>query len=137
MRTPRLSAALVLVAACASCAGTPRLEREGSATLTGVVVPPRAGVSPRSTSCVGVTARVAHVSEPEQGLGTGMVKELRGRCLFVISQLPSHAELVLTVSPGITWRCEDGAPPKLTPAPPVLKLRDYETVTRDFRAACE
>jgi hypothetical protein len=66
-----------------------------------------------------------------------MVKELRGRCLFVISQLPSHAKLVLTVSPGTAWRCEDGAPPQLTPAPPVLTLRDYETVTRDFRATCE
>jgi len=137
MRTPRLPAALVLVAACASCAGTQRLEREGSATLTGVVVPPRAGVSPRSTSCAGVTARVAHVSEPGRGLGTVMVKELRGRCLFVISQLPSHAKLVLTVSPGTAWRCEDAAPPQLTPAPPVLTLRDYETVTRDFRATCE
>lgn len=140
MRTPRLPdalAAVVLFAACASCAGPQRLEREGSATLTGVVVPPRVGVSKQNTSCAGVTVRAAHVSEPERALGTPMVKELRGRCMFVISQLPSHAELALTVSPATAWQCEDGEPPRLTPAPPVLKLRDYETVTRDFRATCE
>lgn len=140
MRTSRLPAALAslaVLAACASCAGPQRLEREGSATLTGVVAPPRAGVSPQSTSCAGVTARVAHVSEPERGLGTAVVKELRGRCLFVISQLPSHAELLLTVSPATPWQCADGQPPRLTPEPRVLKLRDYETATHDFRATCE
>jgi hypothetical protein len=136
MSISRLFAALALAAACASCAGAQRLEREGNATLTGVVVPPRGWVSKQSTSCAGVMARVAHVSEPENLLGNIMVKELRGRCLFVVSRLPSDAELRLTVSPGREWRCEDGAPPSLTPAPRVVKLRDYETVTRDFRATC-
>jgi hypothetical protein len=65
-----------------------------------------------------------------------MVKELRGRCLFVVSNLPSDAELRLTASPGTAWRCEGGESPTLVPAPRVLKLRDYETATRDFRATC-
>jgi hypothetical protein len=137
MLTSRLPAALVLAAACASCAGTQRLEREGSATLTGVVVPPPSGVRKQNTSCAGVAAQVAHVSEPESQLGSVMVKEIRGRCLFVVSHLPSDAELRLTVSPGTAWHCEDGAPPTLAPEPRVLKLRDYETATRDFRATCK
>jgi hypothetical protein len=137
MRTCLLPTALVLAAACASCAGPQRLEREGSATLTGVVVPPPGGARKASGSCAGVTARVAHVSEPENALGSVMVKELRGRCLFVVSHLPSDAPLRLTVSPGTTWRCEDGEPPALEPGHRVLTLRDYETVTRDFRATCE
>lgn len=137
MSSRRLFSALTLAAACASCAGAQRLEREGNATLTGVVVPPKVGAGSVRTSCEGVTARVEHVSEPENVLGTAMVKELRGRCLFVVSNLPSNAELRLTVSPGTSWRCEDGEPPSLKPGPRVLKLRDYETATRDFRSTCE
>jgi hypothetical protein len=83
-----------------------------------------------------VTARVAHVSEPERVLGSVMVKEIRGRCLFVVSNLPSEAALRLTVSPGTSWQCEDGEAPALVPAPRVVTLRDYETATRDFRATC-
>jgi hypothetical protein len=137
MPTSRLPKALLLATACASCAGAQRLEREGSATLTGVVVPPAREVRKQDTSCAGVTARVTHVNVPEDVLGTVMVKEIRGRCLFVVSSLPSDAQLRLTVSPATAWRCEDGEPPTLTPEPRVLKLRDYETATRDFRATCE
>ncbi|HEX8704988.1 MAG TPA: hypothetical protein VF815_39510 [Myxococcaceae bacterium] len=137
MSPRRLFTALALAAACASCAGAQRLEREGNATLTGVVVPPPGGVSGQRTSCAGVTAQVVHTGEPENLLGNAMVKELRGRCLFVVSNLPSNAELRLTLSPGTSWRCEDGEPPSLKPVSRVLELRDYETATRDFRATCE
>jgi len=137
MSSTRLWARLALAAACASCAGAQRLEREGNAILTGVVVPPAGGVSKQSTSCAGVTARVAHVSAPDSLLGSVMVKALRGRCLFVVSNLPSNAQLRLTVSPGTAWRCENGDLPTLAPAQRVLQLRDYETATRDFRATCQ
>jgi hypothetical protein len=132
----RFFTALLLATVCASCAGPQRLEREGNATLTGVVVPPPGGVNKQSTSCAGVTARVAHVSEPGSLLGNLMVKEIRGRCLFVVSNLPRNAELRLTVSTGSGWRCANGDSPMLAPAQWVLQLRDYETATRDFRASC-
>lgn len=139
MRLARLTALTLTLATtgCASLGGAQRLEREGNATLTGVVVPPGGGVRKEDTSCVGVKARVAHVSEPEHALGSLMVKQSRGRCLYVVSNLPSNAELQLTVSPGTSWRCEDEEAPSLTPAARTLKLRDYETATRDFRAVCD
>ncbi|MDY7230260.1 hypothetical protein [Hyalangium rubrum] len=140
MRFSRLTTAALLLATtgCASLLGAARLEREGNATLTGVVVPPAGGeVRKEATSCAGVTARVSHVSEPENALGSLMVKQSRGRCLYVVSNLPSNAELHLEVSPGTTWRCGDGEAPQLTPAPRAVKLRDYETATRDFRAVCD
>jgi hypothetical protein len=65
-----------------------------------------------------------------------MVKQSKERCLYVVSSLPSDAELRLEVSPGTAWRCEDGQSPTLTPKPRALKLRDYETATRDFGATC-
>lgn len=132
-----LTTALALASAgCASSMGTRRLERVGNASLTGVIVPPASAVRYGITSCAGVSVRVAHASEPTQLLGTVMVKPIRERCLYVVSSLPSEAELRLEVSPGMDWRCENGASPTFSPRPGTLKLHDYETATRDYRATC-
>jgi hypothetical protein len=131
--------ALVGCGVCSGCAsGTSprRLEREGNASLTGVVVPPPSAVRQGSTSCAGVRVRVAHASEPTRLLGSVMVKPSRERCLYVVSNLPSEAELRLEVTPGTDWRCEGGQPPSLTPRPGTVKLHDYETATRDYRSTC-
>jgi hypothetical protein len=134
---PLATVALVLTAVgCASSAGA-RLEREGNASLTGVLKLPAAGLGAAGASCAEVRVRVTHASQPELLLGDAMVKQSRGRCLYVVSSLPSDAELVLTVSPGATWRCENGEAPTLTPETVTVRLRDYETATRDFRATCE
>ncbi len=139
MPMPRLAAAtLALTAvACATGAGARRLEREGNATLTGIIVPPPSEVRKESTSCSGVMVRAAHVSAPDTALGNLLVKPSRGRCLYVLSNLPSEAELQVSVRPSAAWRCEGGSPPRLRPAPHEVKLRDYETATRDFRVTCE
>jgi hypothetical protein len=121
---------------CATGTGTQRLEREGNASLTGVVVPPASAVRQGSTFCSGVRIRVTHASEPEHLLGSVMVKPSRERCLYVVSSLPSDASLRVEISPGTDWRCESGHAPSLTPKPGPLKLRDYETATRDFHATC-
>jgi len=131
-----LATALLLATGCASGTSTQRLEREGSASLTGVIVAPPSVVRQGGTSCAGVRIRVTHVSEPARPLGSVMVKKSRERCLYVVSNLPSGAELQLEVSPASNWRCEDGQAPGLKPPPGVLMLHDYETVTRDFRATC-
>ncbi|WP_224369131.1 hypothetical protein [Hyalangium versicolor] len=123
---------------CAFGTGAQRLEREGNASITGILVPPPNAVGPKSTSCAGVRIRVAHVREPSQLLGNVMVKASRQRCFYVVSSLPSEAELHLEVRPGADWKCENGQPPTLSPrsGSGTLKLRDYETATRDFRATC-
>jgi hypothetical protein len=131
-----LATALLLTTGCASGTGAQRLEREGNASLTGVLVAPPSAVRQGDTSCAGVRVQVAHVSEPSRPLGSAMVKQSRGRCLYVVSNLPSDAELQLEVSPPPGWRCEDGQAPGLKPKPGVLRLHDYETATRDFRATC-
>jgi hypothetical protein len=131
-----LATAFLLHLGCASGMGAQRLEDEGNASLTGVIVAPPEIVRHGSTSCAGVRIQVSHVSEPSRPLGSAMVKPSRERCLYVVSNLPSDAELQLEVSPASGWRCEDGQAPTLKPRPGVLKLRDYETATRDFRATC-
>ena len=139
MLKPRLALATAFALACSGCAsgiGAQHLEREGNASLTGIVVPPLSTVSQESTSCAGVRVRVAHASEPTHPLGIIMVKPSRGRCLYVVSSLPSEAELRLEITPSTDWRCANGQPPTLTPRPGTLKLRDYETATRDFHATC-
>lgn len=128
--------ALLLATGCASGTGAERLEREGNASLTGVISAPPGTVRQGSTSCAGVRIHVAHVSEPSRALGSTLVKQSRERCLYVVSNLPSEAELQLEVSLSSGWRCEDGQAPVLKPKPGVLKLHDYETATRDFRATC-
>jgi hypothetical protein len=132
-----IAAALLLATGCASGAGTQRLEREGNASLTGVIVAPPSAVRQETTSCAGVRVHVAHISEPSRPLGTPMVKQSRGRCLYVVSNLPSDAVLQLEVSPASSWRCGEGQAPTLKPKPGAFKLRDYETATRDFRALCD
>ena len=139
MLKPGLTIATVFCIAAAGCAsgtGMQRLEREGNASLTGIVVPPASAVRQGSTFCAGVRVRVAHAREPTRMLGSVMVKQSRERCLYVVSSLPSDAELHLEVIPGTGWRCESGQAPTLIPKPGPLKLRDYETATRDFRATC-
>lgn len=131
---PMLAALCLALAGCAS--GALRLEREGNATLTGFLTAAPGTVRQESTSCAGVRVHVTHASAPSQPLGNVMVKQSRGRCLYVVSNLPSDAELRLEVSPGAGWRCEDGRVPTFTPKPGTFKLRDYETATRDFRATC-
>lgn len=133
-----MTAAFCLATAgCASGAGAQRLEREGNASLTGVLSAAPSAVRQGSTSCAGVRVHVTHASEPSFPLGNVMVKQSRERCLYVVSSLPSDAELRLEVSPGSVWRCEDGQTPTLTPRPGAFKLRDYETATRDFRVTCD
>jgi hypothetical protein len=122
---------------CASRTVAQHLEREGNASLTGIVVPPASAVRQQSTSCAGVRVRVAHSSEPTRLLGSVMVKPSRGRCLYVISNLPSEAELRLELTPGSDWTCPNGRAPTLKPEPGTVRLRDYETATRDFHATCE
>jgi len=131
-----LATALLLATGCASGTSTQRLEREGNAALTGVIVAPPSAVRQGSTSCAGVRIQVAHLSEPSRPLGSVMVKQSRERCLYVVSNLPSGAELQLEVSLSPNWRCEDGQAPGLKPRPGVVTLHDYETATRDFRATC-
>jgi hypothetical protein len=132
-----LIAAFALVTAgCASGTQAQRLEREGNASLTGVVVPPPGAVRQKSTSCAGVRVRVTHASEPTYLLGSTTVKPSRERCLYVVSSLPSDAELRVDITPGTDWRCGNGQVPTLSPKSGTLKLRDYETATRDFRATC-
>lgn len=133
-----MTAALCLATAgCALGAGTQRLEREGNASLTGVLSAAPSAVRQGNTSCAGVRVHVTHASEPSRPLGNVMVKQSRERCLYVVSNLPSDAELRLEVSPGSVWRCEGGQMPTLTPRPGAFRLRDYETATRDFRATCD
>lgn len=131
-----IATALLLATGCASGTGAERLEREGNASLTGVITAPPSVVRQGSTSCAGVRIRVAHVSEPSQALGSTMVKQSRERCLYVVTNLPSEAELQLEVGLSSSWRCEDGQAPTLKPTPGGVKLHDYETATRDFRATC-
>jgi hypothetical protein len=136
-RSRLVAAALFLVAAgCASNEGARPLEREGNATLTGIVTPPSGGGQTGSPSCTGVMVRVFHTSEPTRPLGRVMVRQSRERCLDVVSSLPSNAELRLEVIPGMSWRCQGEAAPTLAPRPGTVRLRDYETATRDFRATC-
>ncbi|WP_224247639.1 hypothetical protein [Hyalangium gracile] len=139
MLDPRLvlAASLCLAAGCSTGMGAQRLEREGNASLTGVVVPPVSAVRLKSTSCSGVRVRVAHASEPTRLLGTIMVKPSRERCLYVVSNLPSDTDLRLEISPGTDWKCESGQAPTLSPRPGTVRLREYETATRDFRATCD
>lgn len=132
-----LVAAFALVTAgCASGTQAQRLERDGNASLTGVVVPPPGTVRQGTTSCAGVRVRVAHASQPEHLLGYITVRPSRDRCLYVVSSLPSDAELHLELTPAADWRCGNGQAPTLSPKSATLKLRDYETATRDFRATC-
>jgi hypothetical protein len=131
------SALALSTAGCASGTQAQRLERVGNASLTGVIVPPTSAVRQGSTSCAGVRVQVTHASEPTRPLGSLMVKQSRERCLYVLSSLPSDAELRLEVSPARDWRCAEGQSPTLQPRPGALRLRDYETATRDFRATCE
>lgn len=128
--------ALLLATGCASGTGAERLEREGNASLTGVISAPPSPVRQGSTSCAGVRVHVAHVSEPSRALGSTMVKQSRERCFYVVTNLPSEAELQLEVTLSPSWRCEDGQAPVLKPEPGAVKLHDYETATRDFRATC-
>jgi hypothetical protein len=133
-----VTAALCLaLTGCALGAGTQRLERDGNASLTGILSTGPRAVRQGNTSCAGVRLDVTHVSEASRPLGNVLVKQSRERCLYVVSNLPSDAELRLEVSPGSVWRCEDGQTPTLTPKPGTFKLRDYETATRDFRVTCE
>lgn len=131
-----IAAFSLALAGCASGPGARRLEREGNASLTGVLSLAADEVRQGSTSCAGVRVQVTHAGEPTQPLGSVMVKQSRGRCLYVVSNLPSNTELRLELSPGTLWRCEDGQAPTLAPKPGSFSLRDYETATRDFRATC-
>ena len=134
----RTSAAALFLAllGCASHPGAHRLEREGTATLTGIVALSTPGLEVGKSPCAGLKVQVAHAREPDNALGNLLVKPSRGRCLYVTSSLPSQADLVLTVTASPDWRCDAGAAPVLTPNPVELRLRDYETATRDFRLTC-
>jgi hypothetical protein len=69
-----MTAAFCLATAgCASGTGTQRLEREGNASLTGVLSTAPSAVRQGSTSCAGVRLHVSHASEPSLALGHVMV----------------------------------------------------------------
>ncbi|ADO68362.1 hypothetical protein [Stigmatella aurantiaca] len=129
------SALFLALVGCASSTGA-RLEREGNATLTGIVALSTPGLEVGKTPCAGLKIHVAHSREPENALGNLLVKPSRGRCLYVLSNLPSQANLVLKVTASPDWRCETGPAPELTPPQVEQRLRDYETATRDFRVTC-
>jgi hypothetical protein len=132
-----LAAALFLaLLGCASSLGAHRLEREGTATLTGIVGLSVPGLEAGKDPCAGMKVHVAHAREPDNSLGNLLVKPGRGRCLYVVSNLPSQADLVLTVTASPDWRCTPGTAPLLSPERVEIRPRDYETATRDFRLTC-
>jgi hypothetical protein len=110
--------------------------REGNGTVAGIIALSE-GVSPGTGDfCAGVTVKVTPSSTSEDALGDRMVKMSRNRCSYQVARLPNDAELQLAVTPSAAWSCDNGATPTLTPEPQALTLRDYETLTRDFRVSC-
>jgi hypothetical protein len=74
-----IAAFCLATAGCASGTGTQRLEREGNASLTGVLSAAPGAVWQGSTSCAGVRIHVTHTSDPSRPLGDVMVKKSRQR----------------------------------------------------------
>jgi hypothetical protein len=110
--------------------------REGNGTVAGIITLANE-VTPRTGDfCEGVTVKVTPSGAPEDTLGDRMVKVSRSRCSYQVAHLPTDAELQLAVTPSAAWRCDNGATPTLAPEPRALTLRDYETLTRDFRVSC-
>lgn len=130
----RIAVAALIVAAtgCATTgggAGGPG----GNAAVTGVVRLPESGLQGNPCDSLRVMVSTAGATA---ALGDAQVKLSRGRCSYTVSNLPSNSELQIGVTPGADLKCASGAAPTATPEPAALKLRDYETATRDFQLAC-
>lgn len=136
----RIATAAAVVVALTGCSGMSRSQvgdRNGNATITGIVSLPSSGFQKGGDACEGVRVQVARAgAEAADSLGNVQLKESRGRCMYVASAIPSGSELQVTVTPGTAWKCDNGATPTLTPAQSAVKLADYQTATRDFAVAC-
>jgi len=134
----RIATAAAVVVALTGCSGLSRSQvgdRDGNASITGIVSLPGSGFQKGEDPCEGVQVQVTHAGA-DASVGSVQLKQSRGRCLYVASSIPSNAELQVAVTPGTAWKCDNGATPTLTPATASLKLRDYQTATRDFTVAC-
>jgi hypothetical protein len=69
-------------------------------------------------------------------VGHASVHVSRGRCSFVISQLPAAEELSIQVTPGAAWRCASGLNVALDPPTQAVKLREWESRSEEFRTTC-
>jgi hypothetical protein len=136
----RIATAAAVIVALTGCSGLSRSQvgtRDGNAVITGVVSLPASGMQKGEDPCEGVRVQVAAPGASEaDAMGSVQLKQSRGRCMYVASSIPSNADVQVTVTPGSAWKCDNGAAPALTPANASLKLRDYETATRDFAVAC-
>jgi hypothetical protein len=113
-----------------------RAAREGNGTVTGLITLADGVVPGTGDYCAGVTVKVTPAEATEDMLGDRMVKVSRGRCSYQVAHLPTDTQLQLAVTPSAAWSCENGATPTLAPEAQPLTLRDYETLTRDFRVSC-
>ena len=136
----RIATAAAVVVALTGCSGMSRSQvgdRDGNASITGIVSLPGSGFQKGEDPCEGVQVQVTHAgAQAADSVGSVQLKQSRGRCLYVASSIPSNADLQVTVTPSTAWKCDNGATPALTPASVSLKLRDYQTATRDFAVAC-
>lgn len=137
----RIATAAIVVVALTGCSGLSRSQvgdRDGSAALTGVVTLPSSGMQKGEDPCEGVQVQVVRAgASAASALGDVQLKQSRGRCMYVVSGLPSRTDVQVTVTPGTAWTCDNGAAPAFTPANASLSLNDYETATRDFTVACD
>ncbi|MBJ6764939.1 hypothetical protein JGU66_29600 [Myxococcaceae bacterium JPH2] len=128
-------AALILAAAgCATTgsAGGPG----GTATVSGVVAVPKAGL--QSNPCDSVRVVVSSAAAPGVALGKGEIKaNSRGdRCQYFVSGLPHETDLKINLVVGADVKCTNGAAPTATPAEGSLSMKKYETALRDFQLTC-
>ncbi|XXF77866.1 hypothetical protein P2318_33170 [Myxococcaceae bacterium GXIMD 01537] len=134
----RIAAAAAVVVALTGCSGMSRSQvgdRDGNANVTGIVALPSSGLQKGEDPCAGVQVQVAHAGT-SNAVGNVSVKQSRGRCMYVASNVPSNKDLQVTVTPGTAWKCENGAAPAFSPASVAVKVPDYATATRDFTVGC-
>ena len=136
----RIATAAAVIVALTGCSGMSRSQvgdREGNASVTGIVSLPGSGFQKGEDPCEGLRVQVSHAgAQAADALGNVQLRQSRGRCMYQVANLPTHAELQMTVTPGAAWKCDNGATPTLTPATASLKLHDYQAATRDFTVAC-
>lgn len=137
----RIATAAFVVVALTGCSGLSRSQvgdRDGTASLTGVVALPSSGMQKGQDPCEGVQVQVVRAgASAASALGSVQVKQSRGRCMYVVSGIPARTDVQVTVTPGTAWTCDNGATPAFTPASASLSINDYATATHDFTVACE
>lgn len=133
----RIAIAATVLAALTGCAGMSRsaVADRGNASVTGLIALPSSGLQRAEDPCAGVQVNVARAGATTT-LGDVALKQSRGRCMYTASGVPSGAELQVSVTPGGSWKCDNGAAPAFSPATTSVKLHDYETATRDFTVSC-